>query len=40
MFRSVGADIFLHKKKLLEVVAKVIVKMPQKLPITGPKDVV
>ena len=40
MFPSGGADMYLHTRKLLEVVAKVIVKMPQKISITGHTDAV
>lgn len=40
MFPSGGADMYLHTKRLLETVAKVILKMPQKLAISGYTDAV
>lgn len=38
MFPSGGADMYLHTKKLIELVAKVIVEMPQKISISGHTD--
>jgi len=38
MFPSGGADMFLHTRKLLEVVAKVVTKMPQQLSVAGHTD--
>ena len=40
MFPSGGANMFLHTKKLLELVSKVILSMPQKLAISGHTDAV
>ena len=40
MFPSGGAKMFLHTRRLLELVAKVIVKMPQQLSISGHTDAV
>ncbi len=40
MFPSGGADMYLHTKRLLETVAKVILDMPQKLSISGHTDAV
>jgi len=38
MFPSGGADMYLHTKKLIELVAQVIIDMPQKLSISGHTD--
>lgn len=38
LFPSGGADMYLHTKKLIELVAKVIVEMPQKISISGHTD--
>lgn len=38
MFPSGGADMYLHTKKLIELVAQVIIDMPQKLAISGHTD--
>ncbi len=40
MFPSGGADMYLHTKKLLELVVQVIIDMPQKLSISGHTDAV
>jgi len=40
MFPSGGADMYLHTKRLLELVAKVINELPQKLAISGHTDAV
>lgn len=40
MFPSGGADMYLHTRKLIELVAKVIVEMPQKISISGHTDAV
>lgn len=40
MFPSGGAEMFLHTRRLLEVVSKVIVKMPQQLSVSGHTDAV
>jgi len=40
MFPSGGADMYLHTKRLLEVVAKVIAKMPNNISISGHTDAV
>ncbi len=40
MFPSGGADMYLHTKKLIELVAQVIIDMPQKLAISGHTDAV
>lgn len=38
MFPSGGADMYLHTKKLLEVVAKVVDQLPQKISVSGHTD--
>lgn len=38
MFPSGGSDMYLHTKKVLELVAKVIVAMPQKIKVAGHTD--
>ena len=40
MFPSGGSDMYLHTKKLLELVAKVILELPQKIAISGHTDAV
>jgi len=40
IFPSGGSDMYMHSKKLLKVVSKVILKMPQKISISGHTDAV
>ncbi len=40
MFASGGSKMFLHTRRLLELVAKVIIKMPQQISISGHTDAV
>ena len=40
MFPSGGAEMFLHTRRLLELVAKVVAKMPQQISVSGHTDAV
>ena len=40
MFPSGGADMFLHTRRLMEIVSKVVVTLPQRLAVSGHTDAV